>query len=60
MIITGVFVNGPYAMITTAVSADLVSLLLTINVTPVCLCVVCVCVRVCVCVDVAITVYAAK
>ena len=25
MIITGVFVNGPYAMITTAVSADLVS-----------------------------------
>ena len=25
MIITGIFVNGPYAMITTAVSADLVS-----------------------------------
>jgi len=25
MIITGAFVNGPYAMITTAVSADLVS-----------------------------------
>ena len=25
MIITGTFVNGPYAMITTAVSADLVS-----------------------------------
>ena len=26
MIITGIFVNGPYAIITTAVSADLVSL----------------------------------
>ena len=33
MIITGAFVNGPYAMITTAVSADLVSSLYAVMAT---------------------------